>query len=283
MGRADVSSETTEPVAKGGEMAGISPADAFYFGLLVITGGVCGFFNTLASSGSAVSLPMLVMLGLPDAAANATNRLPVFVGSVMAMLTFWRQGEIDWPAVARLAPAAALGALAGALLAAYLPNRGIGLLITGAVLVALLLLVTKLKQALAREPDRPPRVTPLAIGLVLAASFWLGLIVVDGTAFLLIVLILVCAYSLPFANGIKVVLLGLTTGIAIIVFWGGGDIRWAEGLFLSLGSIAGGFLGARMSRQADARKWAYRLLVVAISLEVVQLAWRYGAPWRALL
>jgi uncharacterized membrane protein YfcA len=38
--------------------------------VLLIVGIACGFINTLASSGSAISLPMLMMLGLPALAAN---------------------------------------------------------------------------------------------------------------------------------------------------------------------------------------------------------------------
>jgi uncharacterized membrane protein YfcA len=54
--------------------------------LIIIEGAefLCGFFNTVASSGSAVTLPLLVFLGLPPAMANGTNRLPVVIGSVMA-------------------------------------------------------------------------------------------------------------------------------------------------------------------------------------------------------
>jgi uncharacterized membrane protein YfcA len=48
-----------------------------YIMVLLVAGMACGFINTLASSGSAISLPMLLTLGLPALAANATNRLPV--------------------------------------------------------------------------------------------------------------------------------------------------------------------------------------------------------------
>ena len=47
-------------------------------------GLVCGFLNTVASSGSAVSLPILMMMGLDPIAANATNRLGVLVGAMTA-------------------------------------------------------------------------------------------------------------------------------------------------------------------------------------------------------
>lgn len=255
----------------------------FYWVVLAIAGAACGFLNTLASSGSAVSLPILVMLGLPNGAANATNRLPVLIGSVMATFTFARDGKLDWTAAWKLTIPASIGAAAGAYCAELLPNREMGYLITGAVLLALLLAFTRVKSMFAHEPDHPPRVTPLAVVLMVAVGFWLGLIVLDGATYLLLVLILVCAFALPNANAIKVAILAVTTFIAIAMFWSKGDVWLAEGLVLSLGAIAGGHFGAKLSSHPEARKWAFRLLVAAIALELIHLGWHYTASWRAAL
>jgi hypothetical protein len=257
--------------------------DIFYWLVLILAGGACGFLNTLASSGSAVSLPILVMLGLPEGVANATNRLPVMIGSIAATITFQRQGQVDWRAAVWLVPPAAVGTVLGVLLAEKLPNREMGLLITAAVLVALLLLFTKIKTMLAQEIDRMPQVTPVAMALMLFVGFWLGLIVLDGATYLLLVLMLICAYKLPQANALKMVIVAVTTAIAIAMFWSKGDIRIAEGLVLAAGSIVGGYFGARLSGHVHARKWAFRLLVLAISLELVHLAWHYSAPFRATI
>ncbi len=54
-------------------------------------GLACGFLNTAASSGSAVSLPILLMIGLDPIAANATNRIPVLIGALAATMSFHRR------------------------------------------------------------------------------------------------------------------------------------------------------------------------------------------------
>lgn len=251
-----------------------------YWVILALAGLACGFLNTLASSGSAVSLPILVMLGLPEGAANATNRLPVLFGSVMATATFWREGRIDWNATWKLTLPAVAGAIVGTFFAELLPNKQMGYLITGAVLLALILLFSKTKSALAKEMDMAATVTPLALALMFGIGVWLGLIVLDGATYLLLVLILVCCYALPEANAVKVIILVATTLVAIAMFWSKGDVWLTEGLVLAAGSIVGGYLGARLSSHVDARKWAFRLLVVAIGLELIHLGWHYTAPWR---
>ena len=249
----------------------------FYGVILAFAGLACGFLNTLASSGSAVSLPILVMLGLPDGAANATNRLPVLIGSIMATLTFWRAGKVDWNAAWKLALPAAAGAVIGTFFAELMPNKEMGYLITGAVLLALVLLFTKTKSALAKVVEGPAVVTPLAIALMFGVGIWLGLIVLDGATYLL----LICSYDLQEANALKMVIVVVTTLIAIAMFWSKGDVWLAEGVVLSVGSIVGGHFGAKLSSRPAARKWAFRLLIVAINLELIHLGWHYTASWRA--
>ncbi|MEO8669031.1 MAG: sulfite exporter TauE/SafE family protein [Bauldia sp.] len=252
-----------------------------YWAILALAGAACGFLNTLASSGSAVTLPLLVLLGMPEGAANATNRLPVLIGSMMATVTFARKGKVDWSAAWKLVIPAAAGAAVGAFLAELLPNKQMGYLITGAVLLALIMLFTKMKSALAKDTHGPGTTTPLALALMFGVGVWLGLIVLDGATYLLLILILVCSYALPEANALKGVIAAATTFVAIAMFWSKGDIWLVEGLVLGAGSIVGGHLGAELSNHPDARKWAFRMLVVAIGLELINLGWHYSGPWRA--
>ena len=44
--------------------------------------------DVAAASGSAVSLPILLMIGLDPVSANATNRIPVLIGAVAATASF---------------------------------------------------------------------------------------------------------------------------------------------------------------------------------------------------
>lgn len=246
-----------------------------YIAILLAAGLGCGFLNTLASSGSVVSLPILVMLGVPESAANATNRLPVFVGNLIAAVTFARKGQLDYKALWRLMPALVIGSALGALLAEQLSNREMGLLITAAVLIALALLFTKIKDALLGERVKAAEVTTAAMLLIFAVGIWLGLIVLDSATYLLLVLMLVCGYQLPQANALKVALVAAGTAVAILLFWRGGDVWWFEGAVMSAGSVVGGWAGARASSLPQAKTWAFRVLVAVIGLESVHLGWHY--------
>lgn len=254
--------------------------DILYWAAFAGTGLAVGFLNTLASSGSAVSLPILMMLGISEVAANATNRLPVLVGALMATFSFAKNRQLDWGAAAKFTPIAVIGSICGALFAEKLGNREMGIAITMAVLIALALLFTKVKHALSLVTAHPPQANLLSLALMFFVGFWLGFLVLDGATYLLLVLMLVCHYALPQANALKSLLIAATTLVPIVMFSGAGDIYWTEGSVMSAGAILGGYLGARLSNHVKAREWVFRLLVLVITLEVLHLAWHYTASLR---
>jgi hypothetical protein len=108
---------------------------------------------------------------------------------------------------------------------------------------------------------------------------WLGFIVLDGATYLLLVLILLFRYDLPHANALKVFLLVTTTLVPIAMFARSGNVWWTEGLLLAVGSLLGGYFGAKLSSHEKARLWVFRILVTVIVLELIHLGIRYfGLP-----
>jgi uncharacterized membrane protein YfcA len=65
----------------------------YLYPLLIITGILAGFINTLAGSGSLITLPLLMFMGLPANIANATNRIGIFLQSAVGAVSF-RQNKV---------------------------------------------------------------------------------------------------------------------------------------------------------------------------------------------
>ena len=64
--------------------------------LVVIgVGVIAGFINTLAGSGSLLTLPLLMFLGLPANVANGTNRIAILLQNVVGVASFKRQKVLD--------------------------------------------------------------------------------------------------------------------------------------------------------------------------------------------
>jgi uncharacterized protein len=252
-------------------------------------GLACGFLNTAASAGSAVSLPILMMIGLDPVSANATNRIPVLIGALSATARFHQRKALPWEVALKVSLPVPLpwevalkvslpvmmGGLIGAGSAEVLPGRDLALIITAAVLVALVLLFTKLKQAIESATSEPARYGVREFLLFTAIGVWLGFIVLDGATYLLLALTL--AVGLPFiqANAVKSAVLVPTTIVAMLVFAFKGNIDWALGAIMGAGSIAGGVLGAQWAMSPQARKWVFWLLVLVICAELVHLLIHY--------
>jgi uncharacterized membrane protein YfcA len=251
--------------------------DPWMLALAAAAGLACGFLNTVASSGSAVSLPILMMIGLDPITANATNRLPVLVGAISATGSFQRKGAIPWRLALLVSIPVTIGATLGALLAERLPGRDLGLMITAAVLVALLLLFTKLKQAIASVQAGEIRFGVREWFWFLLIGIWLGFIVLDGATYLLLALVLAVGAPLLGANAIKSVALVPTSLAALALFAMKGDLDWTLGAVMAAGSIAGGLLGVRLAVSDGARRWIFRLLVLVILAELVHLGVHYFA------
>ena len=62
---------------------------------VIIAGFACGFINTLAGSGSLITLPLLIFLGLPAPVANGTNRVAIVIQNIVAVSSFRAQNVLD--------------------------------------------------------------------------------------------------------------------------------------------------------------------------------------------
>ena len=79
--------------------------------LLILAGFLGGLLNTVASSGSAVTLPAMIFIGLSPQVANATNRVALLVGFIMATYKYHKAGLVDWKRGMQLAPMIIIGTI----------------------------------------------------------------------------------------------------------------------------------------------------------------------------
>jgi uncharacterized protein len=245
--------------------------------IVIIAGLVCGFLNTVASSGSAVSLPILMSVGLHAVSANATNRIPVVVGALAATAGLARSGAVPWRRALIAATPITLGAAIGALLSERIPGHDLRMVIVAAVVIALVLILTKLKNLLSAAASGDAKVDWKAMLLLFVVGIWTGFIVLDSATYMLLVLVLASGFTLVEANAIKTFAMFTSTAVATLIFAQHQSIDWTAGGIMALGSIVGGLLGARLAISDQARRWIVGLLVVVIVGELVHLSVRYLA------
>ncbi len=216
---------------------------------LVLAGLVGGFVNTLAGGGSMLTLPALMMLGLPADVANATNRLGVLMQSLTGVRGLHNHDYLDSSAILRVLVPTVLGALVGAVLASYLP---VGLLkpaLLGTMIVmALIMLVLPgaVAPPLGTEPyilkDRPWA----ALGLFGAGVY--GGFVQAGVGFILIAALTIgLRYDLLRTNALKMVCTATFSFVALIVFVFRDQVLWVPGLILAASMVIGALVSVRFA------------------------------------
>ncbi|HPS84764.1 MAG TPA: TSUP family transporter, partial [Bacteroidales bacterium] len=63
--------------------------------ILICSGLIVGFINTMAGGATIISLSVLTWLGLPLTVANGTNRLAVFFQTLTSVSSFQNNHLID--------------------------------------------------------------------------------------------------------------------------------------------------------------------------------------------
>ncbi|HSH99789.1 MAG TPA: sulfite exporter TauE/SafE family protein [Reyranella sp.] len=253
----------------------MSGHDLWVLGLGLGAGLISGFLNTAAAAGSAVCFAILLLIGLDPITANATNRIPVLLGALAGTATFHAQKTMPWDIAIKVSIPTTIGSLFGALLAEVVPAGDLRLMITAAVLIALLLLFGKLRQAIERAAAPELRYGRREMALLFGIGAWTGFIVLDGATYLLLSLVLVVGLSLAQANAVKAFVAVTTAIVPMAIFMYKGSINWKVGMAAGVGSVLGGYLGARFASSPRAKQYVFYLLVTVLSAELVNLLMHY--------
>ena len=241
--------------------------------LLAAAGLVCGIINTLAGSGSLITLPVFIFIcGLPAPVANGTNRIGVLLQTLVGAYGFYRKGATPVAGTAWLIVACIAGALAGSRIAVQLDERIMNGVLGGLMVFMLGVLLLKPERwlrATAADPRRNRR--PLTLFVFFLIGIYGGFIQAGVGIFLLAGLVLAGRYSLGAANGIKNLLVFAFTLPALLVFLWYGQVHIGYGLLMAVFQSAGAWLGVRLATSVpNAERWMYRLLVAAVAVSALK-------------
>ena len=235
-----------------------------------VTGFVAGFVNTLAGSGSLITLPILILLGLPANVANGTNRVGVLLQNIVAVATFRAHGALDATGTWKLILPTVAGSVAGAQLAVDLDEvllrRTIGVL----MLVMLAIMLAQPGRWLAAHATGKQGTPWIQVPLFFAIGVYGGFIQAGVGIFLLAGLVLRAGRNLVGANAVKNLLVLIFTAAALVVFVINDQVQWKLGLLLALGQGAGAWVAARMAI-AHGAKFVHWVLIVILVLSAIAL------------
>ncbi|WP_263311518.1 sulfite exporter TauE/SafE family protein [Brachybacterium atlanticum] len=268
--------------------------------VLLVMGVVAGAINAAVGSGSLLTLPVLLAVGLPPGVAVRTNTVGMFFSTVGSVLGYRREIAEERRDLTPLVLTALLGASVGALLLLTSPAEALDVVVPVLIVVALALVVlqkpltTALRSRSEKRAEgrgaadgaetegatdagasadgsaRSPLRSPALVGSIGAASVYGGYFTAAQGVLYLGILGVFTGRSMGSVNSVKN-LLSLCVNLAaaliysIAFFVVDAQVVWAASAAIAVGSLLGGFFGAHLAKRLPERALRGVIVVVALA------------------
>lgn len=244
--------------------------------VLVLTGILVGFVNTLAGMATALSYVLFMAMGMPINVANGTSRVGVLAQFAVSSALFKKHGYLDIKLGAKVGIPIAIGSVIGAQGAAVI-NPAIMEVAMGLMLpvMAFLLIYNqrkkgqlKSKNILSQLENEIENKSKQKIGILKFIAFVLigvyggfthagvGILILFGSFYLL-------GLDLIKSNGIKQFAVLIYTPLALVVFIWHGQINWPVALIYGVGNVTGAVIASQI-----AVKWGTTIINYVIAIAV---------------
>jgi len=253
----------------------MSPAEA----VAVLAAGMgAGTINTIVGSGTLITFPVLLAVGLPPVTANVSNALGLVPGSVTGAIGYRRELVGQRDRLFRLGAVCLIGGAAGAMLLVTLPSKAFDAIVPVLIGAALVLVVLqpRLARVVQARRDADGGAAPrdggplLLLGMLLASVYGGYFGAAQGVIYLSLMGLLLDE-TLQRVNGLKNVLAAIVNGIAALFFIIVAHMDWTAVALVAAGATVGGVIGARVGRRLPPA--ALRGLIVVVGVvAIVQLA-----------
>lgn len=243
--------------------------------LVGLAGGGAGFINAVVGSGTLITFPTLLALGVPPVLANVSNTVGLAPGSLSGALAGRPELAGQRRRIIQYGLASLVGSIGGALLLLRLPASAFNAIVPILIGIGCLLVVIGpplQRRVVARRErmntsaaaaDRPLWLWPIIVGTGAYGGYF-------GAAqgvLLIAILGVALADTLPRVNALKNVLAMVANAVAGVVFILVSQIDWWVAGAIAVGSVLGAQLGARLGRRIPPT--VYRVFIVVVGVAAI--------------
>ena len=240
---------------------------------VALAGMGAGAVNAIAGSGTLISFPTILAVGIPSVTANVSNNIGLVPGSMSGAYAYRRELKGQGRRARLLFIGSGLGSLTGSILLLRLPSDVFDNVVPILVMTAAVLMLLQPRVAAwvaeARR-NRGREATPEAGVLPTVICFFAGIYGGYFGAAQGIILLATLGVLLPDelarTNALKNVLAGAVNGVAAVMFVIFGHVNWLVVLLVAAGSVVGANLGARVGKRVPVK--ALRAFIVVLGFTV---------------
>ena len=253
--------------------------DPLHIVFLLLAGIAGGTISTLAGGAAIITFPALLATGLSPVLASCSNLVALVPGNLLSV--HYDRGQL--PPLGRsfvgLIAASVLGALAGATLLMFTPERVFAALVPlllgfATVLFAYAGRISAWLRARGDARGDTPHNWAAIVAWLVPVSVYGGYFGAGLGVLVLAVVSVGTGGDYRSANVTKNLVVGINSGVVAVFFAINGVVAWPQALVMMAGVPAGALLGSRIARVLpnEAARW---LLVAIGAALTVAFAWRY--------
>ncbi len=241
--------------------------------LLLITGLIVGLYGSTAGGASLVSLPVLVLLGLPTTLALGTNRFSIVFLELTGAARFYQKQSttIKWRTGLLLASGSVIGSLIGANLVLQVPTKYLDIVV-GATLLFVLILIFRQKDFTQPLVARQPHPI-IMFFLAMALGVYLGFVGAGAFGILLTMALLWQGYTFIQSAALSRLIGFCTSAVAAIVFISNHLVNYPAAIALGIGCIGGAWFGPSIALKRG-EPFIRKLFIVIAVITAIKLIYQ---------
>lgn len=240
--------------------------------ILIAGGMLAGIINTLAGNGSVITLSLCTeLIGLSPSIANGTNRLGILTQSIAGTWSLHRSGKLLLAGTGRAIVLVTLGALTGIWIATQVNDDQFRQWYPWFLVFIFIVLVLKPERWLKADLNVVSREAWYLFPIYFLIGVYGGFIQIGVGVFFLAAMIVLARKPWQNANAAKILVTGLFTFFAVIIFQSRGLFDLKTALYLALGQTFGAWLGVKyLNHYAHAHKASYYILLVITGFTIIR-------------
>ncbi|GAB6174943.1 TSUP family transporter [Paradesulfitobacterium aromaticivorans] len=215
---------------------------------ICILGFIAAAVDAIAGGGGLISLPALLVVGIPPHLALGTNKFAATAASMSSAITFARSGKTSWPILKWQIPFTLAGASLGVLAVLRISSSFLSMAVP--VLILLVGIYTVIHKEFGIE-NRFQGLNPL--NLVMACSFAFAIGFYDGFfgpgtgSFLIFAFATFLGFDFLTASANAKVLNFMSNFASLLLFAWNGKILYLYGIPMGLFMILGSYFGSKLA------------------------------------
>jgi len=226
---------------------------------------IAGFLDTLAGGGGLLTLPALMMSGIPPLLALGTNKLQSCVGAGTASVMMLRNKRVRWRQVKELMPAAFIGSAIGTVIVQFVNTEALTFIIPVVIsAIGIYFLVTPTVDA----ENKPAKVSTSAYRnfVVPLIGCYDGILGPGTGSFFTLAGRALRAEKFLEATAIAKTLNFSTNIASLLVFLFAGQVIWLVGFIMMLGQFIGAWLGAHCLFKIPVNYLRYLVVIMCFGM-----------------